>query len=72
MRHEGSPVKALPFSRRRMTPLAVVQNSYASLKGSREFTKRKAEDNARERTIIARTSQFLERSHSVKARFEEL
>ena len=31
MRYEGSPVKAHPFSRRRMTPPTPLQNSYTSL-----------------------------------------
>ena len=45
------------------------------MRGSREVTKRKAEDgNARERTIIARTKQFLGKKLqcSVKVRVEEL
>ena len=73
MRYEGSPVKAAPLSRRRMTPPTLMQNSYTSferMQGSYEEEGRRW--NARERTIIARTKQFLERSHSVKVRVEEL
>ena len=36
MRYEGSPVKAPPLSRRRMTPPTPMQNSYASFKGKQE------------------------------------
>ena len=73
MRCEGSPVKAPPLSRRRMTPLATMQNSYTSIEreqGSYEGEGRGW--NVRERTIIARTRQFLERSYSVKVTIEEL
>ena len=73
MRYEGPPVKAPPITRTRMTPPTPMQNSYTSFerkKGSYEEEGRGW--NARERTIIARTEQFLERSHSVKVRVEEL
>ena len=73
MRYEGSQVITPPLSRRRMTPPTPVQNSYTSLmrdhgryeEGGRGW-------NVRERTIIARTKQYLERSFSVKVRVEEL
>ena len=70
-RYEGSPVKALPLPRRRMTPPTPMQNSYTSFEreqGSYEEARR--EWNARERTIIPRTKQSLERSYSVKMRVE--
>ena len=73
IRYQGSPVKAHPLSRRRMTPLTPMQNSYTSFvreQGSYEEEGRGW--NARERTIFARTKHFLERSHSVKVRVEEL
>ena len=60
MRYEGSPVITPPLSRRRVTPPTPVQNSYTSFSGW----------NARERTIIARTKQFLEKSRSVKVQVE--
>ena len=73
MRYEGSPVKAPPITRRRMTPPTPMQNSYTSFE--REQGGREEEGrgwNARERTIIARTKEYLERSYSVKMRVEEL
>ena len=73
MRYEGSPVKALPFSRRRMTPLTPMQNSCASFEEKQGSYEEEGRGwIARERTIIARTKQFLERSYSVKVRVEEL
>ena len=73
MRYEGSHVKAPPITRRRMTPPTPMQNSYTSFEreqGSYEVEGRGW--NARERTIIARTKQYLERSYSVKMTVEEL
>ena len=52
MRDEGSPVKAPPLSRRRMTPPTPMQNSYTSFE--RELGSYEDEGrgwNARERTI---------------------
>ena len=66
-------MKALPLSRRGMTPPTPMQHSNTSFEreqGSYEGEGRGW--NARERTIIARTTQFLERSYSVKVRVEEL
>ena len=71
MRYEGSTVITPPLSRRRMTPPTLVQNSHTSF--VRDHGKYEQEGrgwNARERTIIARTKQFLERSFSVKVRVE--
>ena len=70
MRYEGSPVIAPPLSRR-MTPHTHVQNSYTSF--ARDHGRYEEEGrgwNARERTIIARTKKFLERSRSVKVQVE--
>ena len=73
MRYEGSPVKAPPLSRRRMTPPTPVQNSYTSFERDQGSYEEEGRGwNARERTIIARRKQFLERSYSVKVRVEEL
>ena len=73
MRYEGSPVKAPPLSRRRMTPPAPMQNSFASFKGKQGRYEGEGRGwNARERTIVARTTQYLERSYSVKVRVEVL
>ena len=56
-----------------MTPPTLGKNRTPPLKESREVTKWKARDeSARERTILARTKQYLERSHSVKVEVEEL
>ena len=53
-----------------MTPL---QNSYASFEGEQERYEVEGWGwSARERTLIARTKQFLERSHSVKVQVEGL
>ena len=73
MRHEGSQVNAPPITRRRMTPPTPMQNSYTSFE--RELGSYEEEGrgwNARERTIITRTKQYLERSYSVKVGVEEL
>ena len=73
MRYEGSPVIALPLSRRRMRPPTLVQNSYISfVRDHGRYEEEERGWNARERTIIARTKQFLERSRSVKVQVEAL
>ena len=72
MRYEGSQGKAPPITRRRMTLPTPVQNSYTSLErvqGSYEGEGQRMECE-RERTIIARTKQYLERSCSVKVRLK--
>ena len=73
VRYEGSQVKAPPLSRRRMTPPTLVQNSYTSFVRDHERYEVEGRGwNARERTIIARTKQFLERRHIVKVQVEAL
>ena len=73
MRYESSQVKAPPMSRRRMTPPAPLQNSYASFEEEqRHFEVEDQMWSAKERTIIARTKQLLERSYGVKVEVEEL
>ena len=73
MRYEGSPVKAPSITRRRTTPRTPVQNSYTSFEREQGSYEEEGRGwNARERTIIARTKQYLERSYSVKVRVEEL
>ena len=73
MRYEGSPVIAPPLSRRRMTPPTHVQNSYTSFEREQGSCEEEGRGwTARERTIIARTKQFLERSRSVKMQVEAL
>ena len=67
MRYEGSPVIAPPLSRRWMTPPTPAQNSYTSFVTDHGRYEEEGRGwNARERTIIARTTQFPERSRSVK------
>ena len=62
MRYEGLPVKAHPLSRRRMTPPTPVQNSNTSFEREQGSYEEEGRGwNARERTIIARTKQFLEK-----------
>ena len=59
MRYEGSPVKAPPLSRRRMTPRTPVQNSYTSfVRDQGRYEEEGRRWNAKERTVIARTKQF--------------
>ena len=73
IRYDGSPVIAPPLSRRRMTPPTPVQNSYTSYVRDHGSCEEEGKGwNARERTIIARTKQFLERSRSVKVQVEAL
>ena len=72
MRCESPQGKAHPFSRRMMPPTPL-QNSYASFEGEQERYEVEGWGwSAKERTLIARTQQFLERSHSVKVQVEEL
>ena len=73
IRYEGSPVIAPPLSRRRMTPPTPVQKPHAPFEGEQGSYEEEGRGwNARERTIVARTKQFLERSYSVKVRGEDL
>ena len=72
-RYEGSQVKALPITRRRMTPPTPLQNPYASFGREQESYEVEGRGwSARERTIIARMKQYLERSYSVTVEVEEL
>ena len=71
MRYEGSPVEAPQFSRRRMAPPTPMQNSYTSfVRDKGRYEEEGRGWNARERTIIARTKEYLERSFSVKVQIE--
>ena len=73
MRFEGSPVKAPPLSRRRMTPPTPLQNSYSSFEEEQgHFDVEDQIESARDRTVIARTKQYLEKSESIKVEIEEL
>ena len=72
MRYEGSPVKALPLSRR-MTPPTPMQDSYTSFVIDHGRYEEEGRGwNARERTIIARIQHYLERSFSVKVQVAAL
>ena len=56
-----------------MTPPTPMQNSYIFVEREQGSYEEEGRGwNARERTIIAKTKQFLERSYSVKVRMEEL
>ena len=73
MRYESSQVTAPPLSRRRMMPPTPLQNSNDTTE--EEQGRFEVEDqrwSTRERTIIARTKQYSEESHSVKVEVEEL
>ena len=73
MRFEGSQVKAPPLSRRRMMLPTPLQNSYSSFEEEQEHFE--VEDqirSSRDRTVIARTKRYREKSESVKVEVEEL
>ena len=73
MRYKNSQVKAPPLSRRRMRPPTTLQNSnHAFEEVQGRFAVEDQKWSARERTIIARTKQYLEESYSVKVEVEEL
>ena len=56
-----------------MTPPTPLQNSYASFEGEQESYEVECRGwSAKERTLMARTKPFLERSHSAKVQVEEL
>ena len=66
-------MKALPLSRRRMTPPTPIQHSYTSfVRDHGRYEQEGRGWNARERTIIARLKQYPERSFSVKVQVEAL
>ena len=72
-RSGGSQVVAPPLSRRRMMPPTPLQNSFSSFE--EEEGHFEVEDqiwSARDRTVVARTKQYLEESKSKKVEFEEL
>ena len=56
-----------------MTPPTPLQNSYASFEGEQGSYEVQGRGwSAKERTLMARTKQFLERSHSAKVQVGEL
>ena len=67
MRHESSPVKAPPLSRRRMMPPTPRQCSYSAVAIEVDQVW-----NAPDRTVIARMEQYLEKSDSLKVEVYEL
>ena len=67
MRYASSQVKASPLSRRRLVPPTPLQNSYPSFEEEQGHSE--VEDqiwSARDRTVIARTKQYLEVSQNMK------
>ena len=73
MRFEGSQVKALPLSRKRMMPPTPLQHSCSSFEEEQGHFEVEGQDwSARDRTVIARTKQYLEESKSLKVEVEEL
>ena len=74
MRFEGSQAKAPPQSRRRTIPPTPLQNSYSSSEEEQgHFEVEDQSWSARDRTIIARTKQYLEEGCIMKKwKFEEL
>ena len=70
MRFESSPAKAPPLSR--MMPPTPLQNSNSSFE---EQSQNEVEDqiwSARDRTVIASTKQYPEKSDGMKVEVEEL
>ena len=66
-------MKAPPLSRRRMIPPTPLQNSYSSFEEEQgHFEVEDQMWSARDRTIIAKTKQYLEESESLKVEIEEL
>ena len=67
MRFEGSQAEAPPLSRRRMRPPTPLQHSYSSFEEQQgPFEAEDQTWSARDRTVIARTNQYLEESKSLK------
>ena len=74
IRYESPPVKARQLSTRRMMPPTPLHNSYSSF-FEEEQGHVEVEDqtwSARDRTVVARTRQYLEESKSLKVEVEEL
>ena len=70
---DSPQIKVLPLSRRRMRPPTPMQSSYSSFEEEQErFVVEVQMWSARDRTVIARTKQYLERTHSVKVEVEEM
>ena len=66
-------MKAPPLSRRRTMPPAPLQNSYSSFEEEQgNFEVEEQTWSARDRTIIAKTNQYLEERKSSKVEIEEL
>ena len=64
-------MKAPPLSRRRMMPPTHCKNSYSSFKEEQgHFEVEDKTWSARDRTVIARTKQYLEKSKSLKMEVE--
>ena len=73
MRFESPQVKAPPLSRRKLMPPTPLQNSYSSIEEEQWHLEVVDQMwSARERTIIAKTKQYLEESKSFKFEIEEL
>ena len=73
MRYEGSQEKAPPMTRRRMALPSPLQHSCTSFEGEQKSHGVEGRRwSARERTIIARTKQYLGEGYSVKVDVEEL
>ena len=73
VRYEGSQGKASPMARRRMILPTPLHNSCASFEGEQGSYEVEGRGwSAKERTITARTKQYLEKSFCVKVEVEEL
>ena len=71
VRHESSPAKAPPLSRRRMMPPAPQQSSHSPIEDGQWQIEVDQMWNARDRTVIART-KYLEKSLSMEVEVKEL
>ena len=75
MRYEGSPLKAPPPFRRRMMPPTPQQSSSTSIEEMQWQTGMEEQGSswsARERTVIARMENYLNKSDDMKLEIEEL
>ena len=72
MKYESSQVKAPPLSSRRRAPTQLQNSNFSSGEEQGRFEAENQMWSTRERTIIARTKQYMEVRKSIKVDIEEL
>ena len=73
MRYESSQVEAPPLSRRRMMPPTPLENSCSAFEEEQEHSEVQDQFwSSHNRTVVARTKQYLEVSQSLKVEVEKL